>query len=536
MTKGWMILGIVFLAVWGTSLYYRCSDRTIRRRLITLVGLFIFWFILVLVRYSIDDAWLSSILWYLFYVPMIFAPALCLSMAFRASSLEHRPHVRAFEAVVFVLCGIFAVMILTNNWHQLAFIFDTSSPDWSFIYSYGPLYWIVAVAIVAMFLGFVGILAFSSRKQLLSGMPFLVTLIAMGVLYCILYVLKMDLPFTKNFTLFYICTVCIAVELCLDFGLFPSFLWYKDVFYGLPLDIKLLSFEGEVVCATTASGLSAETRAEIREHIKSDSDETSFIDERNPDKMFRLQRLSGGYALLAEDLSEVNREQKWLEQLNATLTRQNEMLQREHGIDSSLRQAELERNLLAQIESSLGDTVETIIGLLDEAKDISADKNQGERFRILALARILTAYCKRKGSLIISENNEEDFNAERLRVILNETMGDLRSIGIDCAALVETNRSLPATTTNILYGCFYDLIVRAFFCESPVIMLFLSDGQDDAVELRVLLECDPKDNASWKTWCDDLGERLTERGVEHHIEASDDSVKLTVVVRYARKV
>ena len=70
--------------------------------------------------------------------------------------------------------------------------------------------------------------------------------------------------------------------------------------------------------------------------------------------------------------------------------------------------------------------------------------------------KLLVAYCKRKGGLILAEKSDPDFNRERLELVFNETAADLRSLDIECAALVETSEVLPAATVSVLYDCLYD--------------------------------------------------------------------------------
>ncbi|MGI6046153.1 MAG: hypothetical protein ACOYCA_04855 [Eggerthellaceae bacterium] len=532
MTKGPMIAYILLLAVWGASLYYRCSDRKIRRQLIVLDGLLILWLILVLVKYSLDSPFASSIVWYLYYTPMLFIPAVCLSMAFRASSLEQRPAIKKLESAIYTLCGALALLFLTNNIHHLAFVFEFSLLDWGTSYHYGPLYWVGASAILVMFLSFIGILAFSSKKKLRQGIAFLITLLAIGALFSVFYILKVKIFFTTNFSLFFVIFISIAIELCLDFGLLPSFLWYKDTFYGLPLDIQLLSQEGKVIDATKSHNVDSKTEAKVQKILANHPGESSFTDNSTPDKTLRFQQIAGGYAMLVEDKSVVNNSTRELTQINNALMHQYEILKRERNIDSSLRQAEFERDLLAQIESSLSEMVKKIGELLDEAEGISDEENHAERLRLFGLARILVGYCKRKGSLILSRNDNEDFNAARLNVILNETAGDLRSTGIDCAALVETKTPLSADEINTFYDCLYDFIIKSFSCKNATIMLFLSDNRSDTIELRALLECEPEEKDFWNKWHTDLDNSLGKRNVMYRIEATQGSAKLVVAIRH----
>lgn len=244
--------------------------------------------------------------------------------------------------------------------------------------------------------------------------------------------------------------------------------------------------------------------------------------------------MSGGYVLLAEDVSEINRSRTRLERIHASLIRQNEVLKRERNLKESLHQSERERELLESIDASLRDTVESIGALLDQAETMKTSESQEERRKVLTMVRMLVAYCKRKGGLVLAERDGDDFGIERLRVIMNETAGDLRSVGIECAALVETEAPLSAATMNTLYDCFYDFVIKAFFCENPVVMLFLTDRSEGSVELRALLEFDGGEDATHSEWCAELRRTLDQRNVACRLTADEGAVKLAVIAESGR--
>lgn len=523
-----VIVSILVLTIWGITLYCRCSDSVIRRRLVAIAALFIFWLLNVLVRYKTDTYLTSTINWYLYYIPMLFVPMLCVASALKAASLERKTSVRISEAVAFSICGILSLLVLSNNRHSLAFVFDGPYPEFLCSYSYGPLYWICALYIVLLFFAFIVVLGYACRRRLRRAIAPLGILLAVGIAFSVMYAMRVPFVFAMNFSFFYILMVSLAIELCLDFGLLPSFFRYKDIFSSLSMDIAILSRKGNVVYATTSNQMGSDTRTAIRERIEGEPKELSFASPDNPDIMLHIKSITGGYVLLAEDMTDVNEERRRLEETNDALKRQNSMLQHERDFESELRQAEQERSLLVNIDTSLNDTVETIDVLLNEALDATGVENVKKRKHLLTLVRILVAYCKRKGSLVLSQSDDEEFGVERLRIILNEAAGDLRSIGIDCAALVDTISQVPAAAVNLLYDCYYDFIINALRCESPTIMLFLTNVADSGIELRALLECESEGTAFWQEWRTKLAEELDCRDVAYSLEAADGSAKLVI--------
>ena len=87
-TTGFMVLLGPALAAWAFSIYVRCPDATIRNQLIAIAALLAFWLLDVIVKYPMKSDLGTSICWYLYYVPMLFVPALAFTCALRAAGFD----------------------------------------------------------------------------------------------------------------------------------------------------------------------------------------------------------------------------------------------------------------------------------------------------------------------------------------------------------------------------------------------------------------------------------------------------------------
>ena len=99
--------------------------------------------------------------------------------------------------------------------------------------------------------------------------------------------------------------------------------------------------------------------------------------------------------------------------------------------------------------------------LLSSLPPLTDEASSHERYRMLQRAKMLVAYCKRKGSLTLAQHGESGFDRDRIQLIANELASDLRTIDIDCASIIAIRRPLHASTVSALYDCVYDF---AFFC------------------------------------------------------------------------
>ncbi|WP_455521790.1 hypothetical protein [Senegalimassilia anaerobia] len=173
----------------------------------------------------------------------------------------------------------------------------------------------------------------------------------------------------------------------------------------------------------------------------------------------------------------------------------------------------------------------------------------GAAARGLTEVKLLIAYCKRKGGLVLAGKSDPAFNRERLQLVFNETAADLRTLGIDCAALVDVKRVLPASTVSVLYDCLYDFAAAAFAASNPILMLFVSDkaeagegeGSDDGVaagrqhrrvvEMRAALEAEESAQTEGYTRSlEELRRILERRNVRFALDIAPDGATLAVQV------
>ena len=159
----------------------------------------------------------------------------------------------------------------------------------------------------------------------------------------------------------------------------------------------------------------------------------------------------------------------------------------------------------------------------------------------LTEVKLLIAYCKRKGGLVLAGKSDPAFNRERLQLVFNETAADLRTLGIDCAALVNVKRVLPASTVSVLYDCLYDFAAAAFAASNPILMLFVSDkteageGTGDesrrVVEMRAALDAEESaQNEGYTRSLEELRRVLERRDVRFSLDVASTGATLAVRV------
>lgn len=149
---------------------------------------------------------------------------------------------------------------------------------------------------------------------------------------------------------------------------------------------------------------------------------------------------------------------------------------------------------------------------------------------MLQRAKMLVAYCKRKGSLTLAQHGESGFDRDRIQLIANELASDLRTIDIDCASIIAIRRPLHASTVSALYDCVYDFAFFAYTTDHPALMYHLGDHDRCSVELRATLFSNDDADLSQTPAAQELDSALQGRNVAYRLEGEPGQLRMIVLM------
>lgn len=121
-----LVAAIVF-SIWGVSVYLRCLDYVLRRRLVAIATICALWMIEVILKYKSFTPFYATVLWYLYYVPMTLIPLLYQLCGLRLAGLEQYRLGRRYCAALWIAAILLIGFVLTNDFHQQVFRFDRTS-------------------------------------------------------------------------------------------------------------------------------------------------------------------------------------------------------------------------------------------------------------------------------------------------------------------------------------------------------------------------------------------------------------------------
>lgn len=524
-----LLLAAVAFSIWGVLVYLRCLDYVLRRRLVAVATISALWMIEVILKYKSFTPFYATVLWYLYYVPMTLIPLLYQLCGLRLAGLEQHRAGRRYRTALWIAAILLIGFVLTNDFHQQVFHFDRSSETWSNDYTYGWGYFAVLIWTAFNFVAFFILVGRSSsfRIQRFSGTAAFVLM--GGAFFAISYALRVPWAWRLNFSLVY-CVLCVvAMEICLDCGVIPSYHGIAGIFDTLPLDLKVLTRDLQEVYATPASqpmpeGVREELRAQEHGHAH------AFTVPSAPDVMYRAFSLLGGSALLAQDVSELNGLNRELAHRRMDLQRQNELLAADYDLKTHLADQEAETLLVQDVDKALVRALDEMYGVLSSLPPLADEASSRERFRMLQCAKMLVAYCKRKGSLTLAQHGESGFDRDRIQLIANELASDLRTIDVDCASIIAIRRQMHASAVSALYDCVYDFAFFAYTTDHPALMYHLSDHDSCSVELRATLFSDDEEDLSRTPAAHELERELQGRNVAYRLEGEPGQLRMIVLM------
>lgn len=524
-----LLIAAIAFSIWGVLAYLRCLDFVLRRRVVAIAAICTLWMIEVILKYKSFTPIYATILWYLYYVPMTLIPLLYQLCGLRLAGLEQHRMGHRYRTALWIAAILLIGFVLTNDFHRQVFHFDRSSGTWSNDYTYGWGYAAVLVWTACNFVAYFVLVGRSSSFRI-QRFTFTAALVLLGgAFFAISYALRVPWAWRLNFSLVY-CVLCVgAMEICLDCGVIPSYHGIAGIFDTLPLDLKVLTRDLQEVYATPASqpmpvGVREELRAQEHGHAH------AFTVASDPDVMYRAFPLLGGSALLAQDVSELNELNRELAYRRMELQRQNELLTADYDLKTHLADQEAEALLIKDVDQALARALDEMYGLLSSLPPLTEEASSHERYRMLQCAKMLVAYCKRKGSLTLAQHGESGFDRDRIQLIANELASDLRTIDVDCASIIAIQRPMHASTVSALYDCVYDFAFFAYTTDHPALMYHLSEHDSCSVELRATLFSNDTEDLSQTPAAHELEVALQGRNVAYRLEGEAGQLRMIVLM------
>lgn len=215
---------------WAYSVYKRSVEDRIKKRILLIAVLMLLLLVFRGIRYTFGRYLPSNLLrefWYLYYLPFTFIPLITLDAALltgKGANVQRRK----LLPYLYIFCALLNLMILSNDFHELAFRFTETGrqTEQNHHYDYGVLYYLTVFWIAGCTLTMLQYLFNQNRSygNEKNHCIFLIVLLIPG-LYFLSYYLglfpmlrgRRFLQLPEAYCFFFIC----LMEYCLEVGWFP---------------------------------------------------------------------------------------------------------------------------------------------------------------------------------------------------------------------------------------------------------------------------------------------------------------------------
>jgi len=453
--RGLQTLSTVYYLLLSVVFVFRISDRVVdpkvRRYLTLSAWMVVFFFLLRGLKYYVfrDLDTVARHLWYFYYVPNLMVPELSLlaALAVDEEAGKRKATGKFFLRMITVLL---MGLVLTNDLHQTVFRFQPGFKGWDENYQYGTGYLLIAAWILVLFLAAVAVMV--RKCRLSAGKRFFwipLVPIALGWLYVILYFYDMEpkwdginlleFPEAASFV------VACFWECCISIGLIPSNKGYEELFSGS-------SIAAQIADADTGIVYSSDSARELTTEQKV-AKENLMLDENT---WLHRAEIQGGFVYWQSDISEVNRLNRELEQIEERLSEETELIRLQNELQTQRTELEEKNRVYDRIAGRVLGQSQRITQLTQEAeRDLSLYEKK------IGWICFYGSYIKRCANLMLLAENNDKLPCGELLLAVSESLRALSECGVSVALSGGGEGELAADCIFGIYECFELIIERA---------------------------------------------------------------------------
>ncbi len=465
-----LLLDTVFLH-WCFSARRRFPQKQMRLHITLFVGAFIALNMLKVAKYDFTehDGDVQRWLWYAYYITFVFGPL----FMFHASLYFGKPdnyRISRRWYWMYLPAGIIALGVLTNDWHQLAFRFNSGIADWNNDYTHGVFYHLAALWMLAMLLGVIVLVVRSAvRRRLLKTAWLPLAALALAALYRMEYSFLPDgakiLQSIYEFPDF-VCLGSILVWECFVIArIIPSNNSYPAIFAASSLNAGLA--DGDFLVRQTSANAVAPSAEQLRSASEND------LPLPDGDTLLKAHAVQGGWFYWTEDIRELRRLKEQLADTADYIAEENAMLRMSAEIEEERKKTAEQNKLYDEVADALHPQIEA---LLDLTKNTPKEE---AAFRFtMQKAALLVAYTKRRSNLLLLADAMPYFSGEELGLCLKESARVLRLAGKPCEISVSSGIQITPRTADALYETFESALERTLPSLKSVSVALLKQDAD----------------------------------------------------------
>ena len=462
---------------WGISVSKRIVQTQVRRNLIAVALLNVFWFVIRSMKYYfVSDPALSRQLWYWYYFPMLFIP---LFSVFVSMSLGKPENYRLpkWTSLLYIPTLICLILVVTNDFHQLVFDFPAgevwSDKNYDYVFGYFPVIGWEIICALTSFTIMVIKCRLSQRKKYLP-----LSLLCICIVYAIIYasgaewmrIIGGDLTAVQ-------CLMFTAIlEGCIQCGLIQTNTGYDSLF-------EAGTFKAQISDTDYNIRYTSANSPHLSENVMRSAENGAVSLDKNT--VLKSNPIEDGHVLWLEDISDIAALLKELEENKETIAESNLLEQENYRTKLKINTLQ-EKNRLYDL---LQDQTAHQIDLLDSLfAQYNTETNYEKRRSLLAKIAVIGAYIKRRGNLMFIGEKSATTDTAELSLCLEESFANLELMGVECAIDIPGNNKIDTTDAIRVYD-FFESVTEAAIDDMRSVWL-KARSLKDSVVFHLEVECE----------------------------------------------
>ena len=462
---------------WGISVSKRIIHTQVRRHLVAVAFLNVFWFVIRSIKYYfVTDPDVSRQLWYWYYFPMLFIPLISIFVSLSLGKPENY-RLPKWTSLLYIPTIFCLLLVATNDFHQLVFSFPTGevwtdkNNDYAFGY-YLVIGWEIICALTA-FTVMVIKCRLSQRKKYLP-----LSLLCVCIVYALIYASGAEWLriICGDITAVQCLMVTAILESCIQCGLIQTNTGYDALF-------EAGTFKAQITDTAYHTRYASANSPKLSDIVMRSAENGAVgIDEKT---VLKSNPIEGGYVLWLEDISDIAALLRELEENKETIAESNFLEQENYRTQLKINTLQ-EKNRLYDL---LQEQTAHQIDLLDELiTRYNAEDNNEKRRSLLAKIAVIGAYIKRRGNLMFIGEKSATTDTAELMLCLEESFANLELMGVECAVDIPSNNKIDTTDAIRVYDFFEAVTEEAI--DDLHSVWFKARSNADSVIFRLEAECE----------------------------------------------
>ena len=449
---------ISLLLFWILSLHRRLVNKNVRRLMLVVGGLLLFWLIDKIVKWDFTGSVthpLVRYLWYGFYVGMLFVPTLGAFIINYLGKPENYSHPKALNFLL-IPPSLMLATVFTNDLHQKVFVFYNGFINFDQEYSYDWAYFIVMGWFIVMGFYFVVMMLVKSRvpgSRRLQKMPLLI--MGFAALFWIGYSMRL---YNCDLTVTDCLIIALLLESAIQSGLLPSNSSYQQLFDATTVPVQIVDkdYQPHYVSAGALP---------VPENLMRGTEDGTI---RMEDSLLSSAAINAGRVVWQDDITQLNELTARLQDTQEQLGEENVLLQAELELKEKRAKTDEQNRLYDRIARE----VEPQLIKADELlRRIEAEPDNTRS--LIAKVCVLGSYIKRRGNLLLLGEEASAIPARELEYCIRESLENLRlgqvltSFNCKCEGKLRSEHIVAAYD-------FYEYMVECLLDDITAMMVNLS--------------------------------------------------------------